>query len=227
VRAAALALIALLAGCAERPPAAAAPARAALPAARYLALGDSFTIGTGSSPAESFPSRLVERWSSRCALTHRNLGVNGYTTQDLLDRELPEVPGFAPTFVTLAVGANDLVRGRTVGEYRAQLARIFDALSAAGVAPARVVTLPQPAWDLSPTGASFGDPAETGRAIAAFNDALRAVSAERGARYVDLTALFRAQAAQGLVAPDGLHPSAAAHEAWAAALDAALPPCGV
>ena len=32
-----------------------------------------------------------------------------------------------------------------------------------------------------------------------------------------------AEAARGLVAPDGLHPSAEAHEAWAAALEAAHP----
>lgn len=193
---------------------------------RYLALGDSFTIGTGSSPAQSFPSRLVARWEARCAVVHRNVAVNGYTTQDVLDVELPEVRPFAPTFVTLAVGANDLVRGRTVAQYRAQVERIFDALAAAGVSPARVVTLPQPAWDRSPAGASFGDPAETARSIAAFNDALREVSAARGARHVDLTPLLRAQAERGLVAPDGLHPSAEAHDAWAAELDRVLPPCG-
>ncbi len=223
------AFIALLLACrAERPPAVAAPIADATPrpSVRYLALGDSFTIGTGSSPAQSFPSRLVARWDARCAVTHRNLAVNGYTTQDVLDEELPEVRPFAPTFVTLAVGANDLVRGRSVAEYRAQLGRLFDALAAAGVPASRVVTLPQPAWDRSPAAANFGDPAVTARSIAAFNDALREVSADRGARYVDLTTLLRAQAERGLIAPDGLHPSAEAHDAWAAELDRTLPPCG-
>ena len=223
-----LLVVALLSCRAERPPAVAGPIAddAPRPAVRYLALGDSFTIGTGSSPEQSFPSRLVARWNARCAVTHRNLAVNGYTTQDVLDAELPEVRPFAPTFVTLAVGANDLVRGRTVVEYRAQLGRLFDALTAAGVPAARIVTLPQPAWDRSPAAASFGDPGLTARSIAAFNDALRDVSAARGARYVDITPLLRAQAERGLVAPDGLHPSAEAHDAWAAELDRALPPCG-
>ena len=207
----------------DLPPSTGAPA---LPTVRYLALGDSFTIGTGSTPEQAFPARLVARWSSRCAVTLRNLGVNGYTTEDLLERELPEVRPFAPTFVTLAVGANDLVQGATLDQYRAQVVRLFDALAAAGVAAPRVVALPQPAWDRSPVAAHFGDPAQLAASIAGFNDALRAVAVERGARYVDLAPLQRAQAAQGLVAPDGLHPSAAAHDAWAAALDAALPPCG-
>lgn len=223
------ALLAALAACrAERPPAVAAPVADATPrpVVRYLALGDSFTIGTGSPPERSFASRLAARWEGRCAVTYRNLAVNGFTTQDLLDVELPEVRPFAPTFVTLAVGANDLVRGRTVAQYRAQLGRLFDALAAAGVPAARVVTLPQPAWDRSPAAASFGDPAEVARAIASFNDALREVSAARGARYVDLSPLLREQAERGMVAPDGLHPSAEAHEAQAEALDRALPPCG-
>ena len=35
--------------------------------ARYLSLGDSFTIGTGSSAAQAFPSRLAARWRHRGA----------------------------------------------------------------------------------------------------------------------------------------------------------------
>ena len=83
---------------------------AGLPAAprgaeiRYLALGDSFTIGTGSSPAQAFPARLVEIWrSSGRAVTLKNVAVNGFTTQNLLDREMVEVAPFAPTLVTLAM----------------------------------------------------------------------------------------------------------------------------
>lgn len=195
--------------------------------ARYLALGDSFTIGTGSSAAQSFPSRLRARWTTpRCRVTLRNPAVNGYTTQDVLDRELPEARPFAPTVVTLAVGANDLVRGSDVARYRAQLGRIFDALAAAGVRGEQVVTIPQPAWASSPVGASFGDPTVLAAQIEAFNTALREVSTARGARYIDLGEMMRTQAREGWIAPDGLHPDARAHDAWAEALARALPsPC--
>lgn len=189
---------------------------------RYMALGDSFTIGTGSTPEEAFPARLVARWSGHCAVTLRNPAVNGFSTQDLLDVELPTVRAFSPTFATLAVGANDIVRGRSLDAYRAQVRRIFEALAAQGVPASRVVTLPQPDWSLSPTGRSFGPQEEIHARIVAFNAALREVATELGARYIDLFPLMEEQGRAGMFAPDGLHPSAAAHDAWADALARAL-----
>ncbi|MHB8507541.1 MAG: SGNH/GDSL hydrolase family protein, partial [Candidatus Dormibacteria bacterium] len=72
-------LAVLLAACGGK---AATPPAGAL---RYLALGDSYTIGTGaSSDARNFPSLLGERLaqSTLRQVDVRNLGVNGYTTQD-------------------------------------------------------------------------------------------------------------------------------------------------
>lgn len=194
----------------------AAPPAAAPAAPRYLALGDSFTIGTGSAAAEAFPARLVERWG--CGVQLTNPARNGFTTQDLLDRELPIVRDLRPTLVTLAIGANDLVRGSDEPTYRRQLGRIFDGLAAVGVEAGRVVALPQPDWSRSPVASAFGAPAELHARIVRFNQTLREVSEARGARYVDLFPLMEAQAEAGMVAGDGLHPSAAAYEAWADAL---------
>ena len=59
---------------------------------RYLALGDSFTIGTGTTPDRSFPAVLLTRWwdaGRECDL--RNPAVNGFTTDDLIRDELPLV----------------------------------------------------------------------------------------------------------------------------------------
>ncbi len=203
----------------DRPEARAPDAR---PMVRYMALGDSFTIGTGSSPEEAFPARLAARWSGRCAVTLRNPAVNGFSTQDLLDVELPMVRAFEPTFVTLAVGANDIVRGRSLDAYRAQVRRLFEALAAQGVPASRVVTLPQPDWSLSPTGQRFGPQEVLHAQIVAFNAALRELSTSLGARYVDLFPLMEEQGRAAMFAPDGLHPSAAAHDAWAEALAGVL-----
>ena len=212
---------------AARPSSAAPDVTLSAAPVRYLALGDSFTIGTGSSPEAAFPARLAARWSSaRCAVALLNPAVNGYTTQDVLDAELPTVRPFAPSLVTLAVGANDLVRGRPLAAYRAQLARIFDALAAAGVAGSRVVTIPQPDWARSPAAAGFGDPDALHASIVAFNGALRAETEARGGRYIDLFPLMVEQTRAGQVAGDGLHPDARAHDAWAGELARQLPdPC--
>jgi len=82
---------------------------------RYLALGDSFTIGTGTTPDKAFPALLAGKWrAAGRAVELLNPAVNGYTTDELITRELPHVAVFRPTFVTLLIGANDIVRGTGV-----------------------------------------------------------------------------------------------------------------
>ena len=77
-------------------------------ALRYVALGDSYTVGTSVERAERFPDQLSLR-EPRLELV-ANLGVNGYTTGDLIRDELPALPGHAPGFVTLLIGVNDVVQ---------------------------------------------------------------------------------------------------------------------
>ena len=192
-----------------------APARAV----RYLALGDSFTIGTGSSPAQAFPARLAARIeSSGVPVALENLGVNGFTTEDLERVELPHVAEFAPNLVTLAIGATDLVHGSTVEAYQARARRILAEIVARGVSAGRIVCLPQPRWQASPVGGELGDVAQTAQKITQFNAAFREEAKRAGAVWADLDALFEKQAAARMFAGDGLHPSAAAHDAWAAEL---------
>jgi lysophospholipase L1-like esterase len=206
----------------------AAPAASGYPdkstSIRYLALGDSFTIGTGSGPDLAFPARLAARWQALgVAVTLLNPAVNGYTSRKILDTEAPQLAPFAPSFVTLAAGANDIVQGRTPEQYRTDVRALISAVLAAGVAPSRLVALPQPDWAVSPASVSFGDPASLHGQIVAFNAILRDEALAVGGRYVDLFPLMMSEAKDAQLAPDGLHPNAACHDAWAQALYDALP----
>jgi lysophospholipase L1-like esterase len=200
------------------------PNRARGGAARYLALGDSFTVGTGSPPDRAFPARLFDRWQAvGCTLSLKNVAVNGYTTDDLIAEELPALAAFAPTFVTVAVGANDIVQGHALEAYRSNVRRILAVVASTG---ARVVALPQPDWSRSPAAASLGSQEVLAAAIARFNVALAEEARASGALWVDLAPLMQEQAVRGLLARDGLHPSADAYDAWAAELARVLPaPC--
>jgi lysophospholipase L1-like esterase len=202
---------------------------------RYLALGDSFTIGTGTTPERSFPAVLVRSWKDRgleCELA--NPAVNGYTTDDLIHEELPLLERFAPDLVTVLIGANDLVAalrrdgavtGAAEDRYRDQLRRIHERIGT-GAPAARRFALPQPDWSLTPAGASFGEPAAIARSIERFNRIAREEIERAGGAYAEIFPLMREQMRRGMTAPDGLHPSAEAYAAWAAALVNVLPPSG-
>ncbi len=202
---------------------------------RYLALGDSFTIGTGTTLDRSFPASLARSWKRGgldCELS--NPAVNGFTTDDLIREELPLLESFAPDLVTVLIGANDLVAtlrndgavtGAAEDRYRGQLRRIHQRV-VSGAPAARRFGLPQPDWSLTPAGASFGDPAAIARSIERFNQIARDEIERSGGAYVDIFPLMREQMRRGMTAPDGLHPSAEAYAAWADALLNALTPPG-
>lgn len=184
---------------------------------RYLALGDSFTCGTGGPPDLSFPSQL------KCVLAKQgvdvrleNVAVNGYSTREVIAEELEALPRFKPDVVTLAVGANDIVRHDDEVAYRKNLRRIFKAIN--DVKPKKVLVLPQPDWSQSPVSEGFGDRAAIRARIERYNAVLAEEAKTAGAQYVDLFPEFVEQASAGLVAPDGLHPSSKAYTAWAEAL---------
>jgi acyl-CoA thioesterase-1 len=185
---------------------------------RFLALGDSFTIGTGTTPDRSFPAVLARTWLEQGrAVVLSNPAVNGYTTDDLIREELPVIASFRPTLVTLLIGANDIVGGSSEDRYRHQLASIHKRIGhdAEG---ARVIALPQPDWSLAPAGSAFGDLAAIARTIERFNEIARDQAERAGARWVDLVPLMREQGRKRMFAEDGLHPSAEAYAEWARAL---------
>ena len=187
---------------------------------RYLSLGDSFTIGTGITPEKAFPALLAKRWrDAGREVELLNPAVNGYTTDDLIARELPLVPTFKPTLVTLLIGANDIVRGGSDDQrYRKQLRRIYALLREEEVPGSAVVGLPQPEWSRSPAASPYGTTEALLARIRHFNAIATEEAENAGARYVDLYPLMHRQAAAAMLATDGLHPNAEAHDEWAKTL---------
>jgi lysophospholipase L1-like esterase len=183
---------------------------------RYVALGDSYTIGT-ALPRESdrWPDRLAGVLVGSVGLELvANLGVNGFTSADVIEVELPRLPGLRPDFVSLLIGVNDVVQGVPQDAYRANAARILGALLEL-LPPSRIVTVATPDYTVTPQGASYGDPTVQAAAIGAFNAILRELATDRGIAFVDIHDLsLRAADDRSLVAEDGLHPSSAQYALW-------------
>jgi len=121
--------------------------------------------------------------------------------------------------VTLLIGVNDQFRGNSVEEYRPRFVSLLaQAIDFAGGDLGRVVVLSIPDWSVTPF-ANGRRTAETAAEIDAFNAANREEAQEAEVHYVDVTAISRLAAQEpGLLASDGLHPSAEMYALWVAEL---------
>src|SRR5947209_6987541 len=95
---------------------------------RYIALGDSYTIGEGASPNESWPTLLAQHLNREGI--HIDLIANpsrtGWTTKDVIDKELPIFRDLKPDFGTLLIGVNDWVQGVDAETFRHRFVFIVD-----------------------------------------------------------------------------------------------------
>jgi lysophospholipase L1-like esterase len=180
---------------------------------RYVALGDSYTIGTSVSEEERWPDLLAARIPELELVA--NLAVNGYTSADLIDRELPALDTLDAELVSLLIGVNDVVRGVPDGVYAANVAVILDRLVDL-VPPERVVCVATPDYTRTPSGADYGDPEAQSDAIVRFNAILREACEGRGGAFVPeiFEISLTVSDDPGLVASDGLHPSGEQYRRW-------------
>ena len=189
---------------------------------RFLALGDSYTIGEGVN--------ATERWPVRLSAALRAAGVplddpqiiarTGWTTTELLaalDTTSPQ-PGTDFDLVTLLIGVNDQYRGRGLAVFRGGLSVLLSRAIAYGDGEAgHVLVISIPDWGVTPFAATDPRGAEAISAeIDRFNAAARDAARQAGAAFVDVTTVSR-RAAQDrtLLAGDGLHPSGAMYAEWA------------
>jgi len=185
---------------------------------RFLALGDSYTIGESVDPSDRWPAQLA---ALLCA-QGLNVGeptiiaTTGWTTDELsagIDRADPQG---AYELVSLLIGVNNQYRGRGLDEYRQQLVALLQrAIAFAGGKPGRVLVLSIPDWGVTPFAADR-DRAAIAAAIDAFNAVNREEAERPGAHYIDVSPFSRTAAADPtLIAADGLHPSGKMYAEWA------------
>jgi acyl-CoA thioesterase I len=186
------------------------------PALRYVALGDSYTIGTSVNEPERWPDQLVGALGGGAAPIEliANLGVNGFTTADVIAVELPRLEALAPDFITLQIGVNDVVQGVPEATYRDRLGQILAALRTR-LPAARILLVTTPDYTVTPAGADYGDPTANRAAIRRFNDILVQAGRSLGIAVVDIFDISETAATDAtLVARDGLHPSGRQYALW-------------
>jgi len=188
-------------------------------AERYLALGDSYTIGEGVAPAERWPVQLAARL--RAAGIEIGdpeiIATTGWTTDELshaMDAATVHPPY---ALVTLLIGVNNQYRGRDLKNYRDEFSALLArAIALAGERTGRVVVVSIPDWGVTGFAREHKrDPHRVAIEIDAFNATAAEIAHGRGVAFVDVTAISRtAGDAPDMLVADRLHPSGAQYARW-------------
>ena len=184
---------------------------------KYLALGDSYTIGESVPLEKNFPHQVA------ALLRKEKINIEdpaivaktGWTTDELQD-QLSRVRLAVPfDFVTLLIGVNNQYRGRSEKEYAQQFEELLQqAIGYAADKPNHVIVLSIPDWGVTPF-AKDRDKDKIAQEIDAFNAINKKIAKKYKVHYIDITPSTREAANdKTLVADDGLHPSAKDYARW-------------
>lgn len=187
------------------------------PEIRYIALGDSYTIGEGASEDESWPVLLTKQLQKDGVkiVLIANPSITGFTTQQVIDNELPIYESLNPTFATLLIGVNDWVQGVDVNTFQQRLVIILDRMQAKLPDQSKLLLVTIPDFSSTPTGRQYSNGRDITKGITEFNDIIKEEAVKRNLQVVDIFPLTQEMSNNpDLIAPDGLHPSAKEYALW-------------
>jgi lysophospholipase L1-like esterase len=188
------------------------------PSAKFLALGDSYTIGHGVGESERFPAQTVQ------LLKALNISVNtpdyiaqtGWTTDNLMHVINLQKPAADYDIVTLLIGVNDQYQWGDTAGYRAKFEALLNkAVYFTGGKKEQVFVLSIPDYSVTPfVGAA--DKERVSIQIDQFNEINKNITLGQNIAYINITPSTReASSDASLIASDGLHPSGKEYKKWA------------
>lgn len=181
----------------------------------YLALGDSYTIGTSVEMSERWPVQLAAALvnDSTTVSNQRIIATNGWTTAEL--RSGINAANLTDTFdlVSLLIGVNNQFRGQSLSLYQAEFEELLNtSIQFAGGDTSRVFIVSIPDYAFTPFG--NGNP-QISEGVQRFNAAANLIADDYGISFLNITPISQ----EGLndpelVANDNLHPSGKQYQRW-------------
>jgi lysophospholipase L1-like esterase len=184
---------------------------------RYAVIGDSYSIGKGASPNESWPAVLTRHLNEKGLRVElvANPSRTGWTTKEAIDQELPVFVRARPNFATLQIGVNDWVQGFDEETFRKSFALLVDRMLEVLPDKNRLLIVTIPDFGVTPTGPRYARGRNISEGITSFNKIVTEEAEKRGLRIVDVFEVSKQMDKdRSLVAADGLHPSAKEYAEW-------------
>lgn len=183
---------------------------------KFLALGDSYTIGESVTTAERWPVQLLDSLSAR-GLEYADskiIATTGWRTDNLADAIKHAKIKTEYTLVSLLIGVNNFYQGKSAEGYEKEFEELLKtAVKFAGGKKSRVFVLSIPDYGYTPFGKK--DQLKISEGIDTFNKINETIARKLGVKYYNITDISRRGLAEpDLVAFDGLHPSGKMYAEW-------------
>ena len=185
---------------------------------RYLALGDSYTIGESVDADRRFPAQLADELKRKDFDVQevKVIARTGWTTDDLQGAiATEELPEDRYQFVSLLIGVNNQFRGYPIEQFEREFAELLaESIRFAGGKPDRVFVLSIPDYGVTPYARSR-NPERIALEIDQYNAIKKDICEQAGASFIEITEISRkALDEPALIASDRLHPSAEMYARW-------------
>ena len=183
---------------------------------KYLALGDSYTIGESVTEAERWPVQLAEalRKKGQDIEGPKIIATTGWRTDNL--GNAINIATLKPEYglVSLLIGVNNQYQGKPIEQFRKEFEELLNvAIRLAQGKKEDVFVVSIPDYGYTP----FGKPNQPkiSRELDEYNDISRKITGKYGVKYFYITDISRKGLEEpSLVASDGLHPSGKQYSQW-------------
>ena len=183
---------------------------------KFLALGDSYTIGESVADDQRWPVQLISELKKKGfeAENPKIIATTGWRTDDLKRAILGAKLDADYTLVSLLIGVNNQYQGKTVESYAPEFEELLKmAISFAGGDKSKVFVVSIPDYGFTPFGKEKQQ--QIGKDIDEFNRVNKSISEKFGVQYFYITDISRKGFEDpSLVASDGLHPSGKMYTQW-------------
>lgn len=183
---------------------------------KYLALGDSYTIGESVCNDCNYPKQLTDSLNktSNEKTSVKIIAKTGWTTTDLLSAIAAEKPSKDYDLVTLLIGVNNQYQGKPFSIYEEEFQELLNmAIDFAKGKTENVFVLSIPDYAFTSFGQKSGKAEKITSELNKYNAFAEKIVVEKGVKFVNITPITQKGLENPeLVASDGLHPSEVAYK---------------
>jgi len=183
---------------------------------KYLALGDSYTIGESVCSDCNYPKQLTDSLNKvlKEETSVEIIAKTGWTTTNLISAIATENPSKDHDLVTLLIGVNNQYQGKPFSLYEEEFPKLLDmAIGFAKGKTENVIVLSIPDYAFTPFGQKSKKAEKITSELIKYNDFAETISKEKRVHFVNITPITqKGLETPELVASDGLHPSEVAYK---------------